>query len=183
MPSGHKAAYENWFRRYDKERKKRHISAGRPVPGVPPAPPGPDEIRLLIFDGINPLSERIAAELCGVHRTTVGRWLDGSVQIPAAAYSLLRFAANGVPPGCGDAWLGFQWSGDGLVCPDGKTAVQAQEIAGIVHLRRYISALETRCGELEASLCDLVRQIDHGSANDPYTDPADPRSRAFTAGR
>lgn len=178
-PNGHKAAFEKWFLASEKERKRRHITAGRKVPGFETPPPGPDELRYLIDYAPRKLSERTMAELCGVHRTTVLRWLDGSVQIPAAAYAMLRFHAEGVPPGCGDAWRGFSWSGDTLTTPDGRTTLTAHEIAGRTYQDNYTRALEDRLAKLEQQLQDMTRRIDWGSANDPYTNPADIRARAF----
>jgi hypothetical protein len=179
--NGHAEAYARWFQRYEIERKKRHISAGRNVPGVPPRPPGPDEVRRVIFDSLNPIGERLAAELCNVHRTTIGRWLDGSVQIPPCAYQMLLFHAEGIPPGCGERWRGFQFQGDGVVLPDGKTRLTALEIAGWRYQRLQIDALQQQVERLEKLLVETARRIDpSGCANDAFTSPHDPRTKAFT---
>jgi len=179
--NGHAEAYEKWFRRYEVERKKKHISQGRNVLGFPKAPPGPDEVHRVIWDSLNPIGDRRAAELCSVHRTTVSRWLDGSVQIPPAAYSLLLFHAEGIPPGCGDAWRGFSWESDAVVCPDGKTRLSAREIAGTGYQRAHIQALQDQVARLESLLVETARRIDPaGCANDLFTNPLDPRSKAFS---
>jgi len=177
--NGHAEAYEKWFRRYEVERKKKHLSQGRTVPGFPKPPPGPDEVRRVLWDSINPIGDRRAAELCSVHRTTVARWLDGSVQIPPSAYSLLLFHAEGIPPGCGDAWRGFSWESDAVVCPDGKTRLSAREIAGTDYQRAHISALEAKIADLEKKLVQATRAADFGCANDSFSNPQDPRSKAF----
>jgi len=179
--NGHAEAYAKWFQRYEIERKKRHISAGRNVPGLPPRPPGPDEVRRVIFDSLNYLGEARAAALCCVHRTTVGRWLDGSVQIPPAAYQMLLFHAEGIPPGCGERWRGFSWEGDTLVCPDGKTRLTALEIAGWRYHQQHVQALQDQVARLEALLVATTRKIDPaGCANDAFTSPGDPRTKAYS---
>ena len=178
--SGHGEAFAKWFARYNAERLKRQIPQGRKIPDFPSAPPGPDDVHQVIHDGINPLGERRAAELCNVHRTTIVRWLDGSVQIPPSAFALLEFHANGVPPGCGEAWRGFSWSGNTLTTPDGRTTLTAFEIAGATFQKTYVSTLENRVKELEALLVDMTRRIDWGSANDAFTG-VDPRSKAFAS--
>lgn len=178
--NGHAEAYARWFQLYETERKKQHISRGRTVPGLPPAPPGPDEVNRVIWNSINPIGERRAAELCNVHRTTIGRWLDGSVQIPPAAYQMLLFHAEGIPPGCGERWRGFQFVGDDVILPDGKTRLTALEIAGWSYQRAHIKALEATIARLELLLIETARRIDPaGSANDAFTSPIDPRSKAF----
>lgn len=179
--SGHAEAYEKWFARYEIERKKRGIARGRNLPDFPLSPPGPDEVREVIFESINYLGERLAADLCNVHRTTILRWLDGSVQIPPSAMAILRFHAEGVPPGCGDHWRGFRWSGNTVTCPDGKTTLTAYEIAGIGYKEAYTRSLESRVKELELLLLEMTRRIPWGSANDPYQNGQDIRSRAFTS--
>lgn len=178
--NGHRAAFERWFLASEKERKRRHISAGRKVPGFESPPPGPDELRYLIDYAPRKLSERTMAELCNVHRTTVLRWLDGSVQIPASAYALLRFHAEGVPPGCGEAWRGFSWAGDTLTTPDGRTTLTAHEVAGTGYLHAYVSALEAKTAALEKQLVEMTKKVEWGASNDAFTHPADTRTKAFS---
>ena len=180
--NGHAEAYARWFQRYEIERKKKHISAGRTVPGLPPAPPGPDEVRRVIFDSLNYIGETRAAALCSVHRTTIGRWLDGSVQIPPCAYQMLLFHAEGIPPGCGDRWRGFQFVGDDVILPDGQTSLTALEIAGWRYQRAHIDAPQAQVERLEKLLVETARRIDPaGSANDAFTGPNDPRTMAYQA--
>ena len=178
--NGHQAAFERWFLRFETERKKRKIAPGRSVPGFPPPPAGPADLDFLINHALRPLSERRIAELCGVHRTTVSRWLDGSAQIPPASFEMLRFHAEGIPPSCGAAWRGFLWAGDSLTCPDGRTTLTAPEIAGAGYQKAYIAALERKIADLERKLIDATQKTDWGAANDAYSDPADIRSKAFS---
>ena len=173
--NGHKEAFARWYARHETARKKLRISAGRRVPGFEAPPAGPEYVQELV----DAVGERRAAELCTVHRTTVMRWLDGSVQIPPAALAILRFHAEGVPPGCGDAWRGFKWSGNTLTTPDGRATLSAHEIAGAAHLQAYQSALERRVHELESQLIEMARRVAWGSANDPYVRGGDVRAKAF----
>lgn len=179
MKNGHAAAYAAWFKRFESARKSRHIAPGRKVPGFPAPPPGPDDVRQLLEASANRLTMAGAASLCGVHRTTVSRWLDGSVQIPDAAFALLRFHADGVPPGCGDAWRGFSWSADALICPDGKTRVTAQEIAGLGYQRAAFDAACRKIAELESLCAKLAGDVQWNSANDAFV--SGPAARAFGA--
>lgn len=177
--AGHQAAYEKWFSRYEIARKKQRIGRGLNVPGAPPRPPGPEDVRIILQDSLRYVGEQRAALLCNVHRTTIKRWLDGTVQIPRAAYDMLRFHAEGVPPGCGDGWRGFSWSGDTLTCPDGRTTLTAFEIAGIGYKHALIDALRERVQQLELQLVEMTARVNWGSANDPYASGQDVRSRAF----
>jgi hypothetical protein len=176
--SGHAEAFRRWFEQFERERKARRIAPGRRVPGFPDPPAAPDDVSRVVAQ----IGEAAALELCGVHRTTLARWLSGAVQIPRADWCVLRFAADGVPPGCGEAWRGFQWLADAVICPDGKTRVTAREIEGLHYQRAAIDAQARRIAQLEAMVIDLARQIGTaGAANDGYTHPGDVRSRAFTA--
>lgn len=177
MKNGHAAAYAKWFSSFEKERKARRIAPGRRVPGFPPAPAGPEEVRRLV----DALGEPRALDLAGVHRTTLARWASGAIQIPAPVFAVLRFHVDGVPPGCGDAWRGFQWSGDALICPDGKTRVTALEIEGLHYQRAAIESQARRIAELQAMVIDLARQVGTaGAANDAFSGVQDVRSRAFS---
>lgn len=178
--TGHDAAFKKWSAAHETERKRRRISAGRTVPGFPRAPASPDDIRYLMDYSPGRLTLAMIAELCDVHRTTVMRWLDGSVQIPRSAFAVLRFHAEGVPPGCGERWRGFSWSGDTLTCPDGKTTLTALEIASLGHKNAAIDALTRKCARLERQLVEMTARIDWGCANDAYSAPTDARSSAFT---
>lgn len=170
--TGHAEAYRRWFSAFERERKARKIAPGRRVPDFPPPPTGPEEVARLV----DCLGEARAIALAGVHRTTLARWQSGDVQIPAAAYAVLRFHVDGVPPGCRDAWRGFSWHGDSLTCPDGRTTVTAQEIAGLHYQRAHIAALERKCAALEAQLAAMARRLGtDGAANDGYTRAGDAR--------
>lgn len=178
MKNGHAAAYRRWFSEFEKERKARRIAPGRRVPGFPPAPPGPDDVRRLV----DALGEARALDLAGVHRTTLARWASGEIQIPAPVFAVLRFHVDGVPPGCGDAWRGFSWLSDALICPDGRTRVTAREIEGLHYQRAAIEAQSRRIAELESLVVSLARQIGTaGAANDAFSNPADVRAQAFSA--
>lgn len=174
--NGHAAAYARWFSRCETERKARKIDKGRKVPGFPAAPPGPEDVRRVV----DQIGEARAIELCGIHRTTLGRWLDGSVQIPPADWAVLLFHADGVPPGCGDHWRGFQWSGNALTCPDGKTTLTARELEGWQYQAALIDALKRRVAALEGQIVEMARRLGtDGAANDSFSGAQDVRTRAF----
>ena len=164
--TGHKKAFAAWFSTSETERRRLKIAFCRRVPGIPPPPPDPDEVRRIIFNSIASIGERRAAQLCDVHRTTVSRWLDGSTQIPGPSYALLLFHAEGIPPGCGDAWRGFCFGADTITTPDGRLTLTASEIAGLAHILAYQSALESKIDALNAKIAHLEKLGDFGSAND-----------------
>lgn len=174
--NGHATAYSRWFAGLEKERKARHIAPGRKVPGFPAPPAGPEEVRRVV----EIVGEARAIELCGIHRTTLGRWLDGSVQIPKADYAVLLFHADGVPPGCGDHWRGFHWSGNALTCPDGRTTLAARELEGWQYKIAHIEALQRRVATLDGQLVEMARRLGtDGAANDSFSGVQDVRTRAF----
>ncbi len=136
--------------------------------GSPKRPISPDELRWLLHDAPRPVGEARALELLQINRTTLGRWLSGSVRVPHSAALVLRQVAEGVPPGCTDAWSGFSWEGDALVTPAGET-LTAREIDGLHWQRQYTRSLERRVSELE-SMIESLRRVG-GSANDATASP------------
>lgn len=85
-----------------------------------------------------------AARLCGVHKTTVYRWLRGASPLPQAAYRTLYHASRW---GRGDrqSWSDYQ-----------------RQLAGL-----QVATLQRRIDELEAEVARLVRLGNFGSANAP----------------
>lgn len=178
--SGHTKAFRKWFSQSEKARKQAGLSPGRTPPGIPSAPTDPDEIRRLLFDAVNSIGKDRALSLLHVHRTTLARWLSGSSQIPESAALVLRLAGDGLHPMASPDWADFRFDGDRLYLPDG-TYYTARELSGMHYQITALRLAEDRIRRLETSIIDLVRRIDWGSANDPYTCPQDLRSRAFTA--
>lgn len=73
-----------------------------------------------------------------VHRTTIKRWLDGSVSMPEAQRAQLALLA-GSYPGTNDKWKGWKfWNG--LLYDDAKNAYSPQDVSGLVLLRQMLDA-------------------------------------------
>lgn len=175
--NSHAAAFRRWFCEFEAERKRRKIAPGRPVPGFPAPPPGPDELR----DLLDRIGTATALAVLGVHRSTLARWLDGSVRVPPASFALLRVWAAGVLPGMGDDWRDFRFDGDRLVLPGGRISYTARELAGLPMLEAALRSSEEARRALESQLVEMTRRVDWGSANDAFTDPHDVRRRAYEA--
>lgn len=134
-----------------------------------PAPAlSPDALLYLLHDAPHPVGEARALSLLGINRTTLGRWLAGTVKVPHAAALVLRQVAEGVPPGCTDAWRGFTWDGDALVTPSGER-LTAREIDGLHWQRQYTRSLEREVSRLRAEI-DTLRRLG-GAANDATARP------------
>lgn len=126
-------------------------------------PLAPFELRRLLHEGPFPVGESRALAVLQINRTTLGRWLAGSVKVPHSAALVLRQLAEGIPPGGTDAWRGFAWDGDALVTPSGER-LTAREIDGLHWQRQYTRALERRVSELE-QVVESLRRVG-GAAND-----------------
>lgn len=126
-------------------------------------PLSPDSLRYLLHEGPRPVGEARALAILQINRTTLGRWLAGTVKVPHAAALVLRQLAEGVPPGGTDHWRGFAWDGDALVTPTGER-LTARELDGLHWTRQHTKALARRVVELEAVI-DSLRRVG-GSAND-----------------
>lgn len=131
-------------------------------------PLSPDGLRYLLHDGPFPVGESRALSLLQINRTTLGRWLAGTVKVPHAAALVLRQVAEGIPPGGTDAWRGFAWDGDALVTPTGER-LTARQLDGLHWQRQYTRSLERRVSELEATI-ESLRRVG-GSANDAIVSP------------
>lgn len=132
------------------------------------APLSPDSLRWLLHDGPFPVGEARALTVLQINRTTLGRWLAGTVKVPHAAALVLRQLAEGIPPGGSDHWQGFRFEGDELVTPAGEY-VAARRIEGLTWQDQYIESLKRRVAELEGVI-DGLRRIG-GSANDAVSTP------------
>ena len=64
------------------------------------------------------LSKKEAAEMLFVTYRTWHNWESGRIQVPYAAFKLLRILTGYELPG--DVWKGFWFSGDALWSPEGK---------------------------------------------------------------
>lgn len=95
-----------------------------------------------------------------VHRTTIKRWLDGSVSMPEAQRTRLALLA-GSYPGTNDKWKGWKFW-DGKLYDDAKNAYVPQDITGLALLRQMIDAQRREIARLEGLLRLQV------SANDSH---------------
>jgi hypothetical protein len=132
------------------------------------------------------LVERIgptwAASVCGVHRTTLSRWLSGAVPLPRAALNALR-AADGRAPGMAGQWDGWRFVDGVLWSPEGYQ-YRPGDLLAQQYDRPLILALQAQVRELEARIVRMTKaaaQVDP-AANESHTWPGDPASRAFTSG-
>lgn len=135
------------------------------------APLSPDSLRWLLHDGPFPVGESRALTVLQINRTTLGRWLAGTVKVPHSAALVLRQLAEGIPPGGSDHWQGFRFEGNELVTPAGEY-VAARRIESLSWQAQYIESLKRRVAELE-TMVDGLRRLG-GSANDAVMDAVRP---------
>lgn len=140
------------------------------------APLSPEALRYLLHESPFPVGEARALEVLHINRTTLGRWLAGTVKVPHSARLILEQMATGIPPGGSDHWQGFRWEGDELVTPAGDR-VAARRIEGLTWQDQYIESLKRRVAELEGVVESLSRL--GGSANDAIAAP--PRLNASSS--
>ena len=131
-------------------------------------PLSPDGLRYLLHEGPFPVGESRALEVLQINRTTLGRWLAGTVKVPHSAALVLRQLGEGIPPGGTDDWRGFAWDGDALVTPTGER-LTPRELDGLHWQRQYTNALKRRVAELEG-VVESLRRVG-GSANDAIVSP------------
>lgn len=132
------------------------------------APLSPDSLRYLLHDAPHPVGESRALAVLQINRTTLGRWLAGTVKVPHSAALVLRQLGEGIPPDCTDEWRGFTWDGDALVTPTGER-LTPRELDGLHWQRQYTNALKRRVSELEGVI-ESLRRVG-GSANDAIASP------------
>lgn len=101
-----------------------------------------------------------------VHRTTIKRWLDGSVSMPEAQRTRLALLAGNYP-GTKDKWKGWKfWNG--LLYDDAKTAYSPQDISGIVLMRQLLDAQRREIARLEGLLRLQVSANDSHKVSDAH---------------
>lgn len=108
---------------------------------------------------ISPSMVGEVSDLCGVHRTTVARWLQRR-ELPRLAHKVLNLVLHGRLQEIHPAWAG--WSIDHksgeLVTPLGRS-VTAPEILAMQLRYQHIAALEVELRELRKSI-DATMQAD-----------------------
>lgn len=108
---------------------------------------------------------RVEREL-NVHRTTVQRWLNGTVRVPGDRHQVIRMLLGDLP-GTAGKWQGWRFHDGQLVAPGGDS-FRAGDVLSLIFLRqqltaqrREIDALKVRCAVLEQGL-----QTAYPAAND-----------------
>ena len=94
---------------------------------------------------------RVEREL-NVHRTTIARWLDGTVRMPGAQWLGVR-SLLGHLPGTAGRWDGWRFHDGRLLSPAGE-AFTAGDVISLILLRQQLAAqrqqLAAQRQELEA---------------------------------
>jgi hypothetical protein len=85
-----------------------------------------------------------AARICGVHRSTIYRWIRGAVPVPQAAYRALYAASS--------------W---------GREERSTHTANGIRQRADYIATLEAQIRQRDAELSRVLRLAGFGCANAP----------------
>lgn len=106
-------------------------------------------------------TEQCAAYL-GIHRSTICRWESGEVEMPKAAYEVLRLLSRSACQRLShkhwDGWFINRQTGE-LVSPDvGRLAVKPEEINGLPGLYNRLSHLMLHVANLESQVEALVTE-------------------------
>lgn len=92
---------------------------------------------------------RVEREL-NVHRTTVRRWLGGTVGIPGAQALAVRTLLGDLP-GTAGAWHGWRFHDGALLSPAGE-AFKPGDVLSLVLLRQQLTAQRREIEHLRARL-------------------------------
>jgi hypothetical protein len=94
--------------------------------------------------------------LLNVHRTTIKRWLDGSVKMPEATRLMVRMLLGHLP-GTEGQWEGWRfWKGE-LHSPEGER-FRVGDLTGLRYERLAADAARRELAEARATIADLVRE-------------------------
>lgn len=131
------------------------------------APLSPSELSWMLHDAPFPVGESRALAVLQINRTTLGRWLSGSVKVPHAARLVLRQLAEGIPPNGSNHWRGFRFDGNELITPTGErlSARRLEKWSWLEEMRTgQIAAQERELAALRGQV-ESLRRVG-GSAND-----------------
>lgn len=133
-----------------------------------------------LLEIIERLGQPRVEKMLGVHRTTIGRWLDGSVTIQQSRMIALRLAAEGRVPGMAGEWDGWYFE-DGLLCSPEGHKFEPGEVRSLFYKNPLIKSLWQRIDALERQLVKMTEAaaVVDTAANDLAIWPADVRSKAF----
>ncbi len=109
---------------------------------------------------------RVEREL-NVHRTTVLRWLHGTVQIPGAQVLAIR-ALLGDLPGTAGKWTGWRFHDGHLISPGGD-AYTSGDILSLILLRQQLTAQRREIDRLRAKVAVLEAGYPQAANDSPVT--------------
>jgi hypothetical protein len=107
---------------------------------------------------------RVEREL-NVHRTTIARWLSGSVRIPGGQHLAVR-GMLGDLPGTAGRWAGWRFHDGVLLSPAGDKFT-AGDVLALIFLRQQLSAQAQEIVKLKARLL-VAEQAQPRAANDAH---------------
>jgi hypothetical protein len=122
--------------------------------------------------------------LCGVHRTTLSRWLDGTSTVPLSVLNLLRIVSSGRLPTMGKEWDGWTFQAGDLFTP-ANVAVSPGEILAMPFRRALLRDQAKQIAHLRATVEKLTADVAalDVAANDalqwPYSPPEGNPKRAI----
>lgn len=124
--------------------------------------PRQDLARLIELIG----QRRVEREL-NVHRTTVKRWLEGTVKIPGAQHQAIR-GLLGDLPGTAGQWTGWRFHDGRLLSPAGD-AFSAGQVLSLILLRQQLATQQREIAELKVRLAiaEEAERRHAGAANEP----------------
>jgi hypothetical protein len=106
--------------------------------------------------------QRRVERLLNVHRTTVRRWLDGTVQIPGAQHLAIRYLLGDLP-GTDGQWVGWRFSHGELVSPGGDRFTSG-DVQAIRLQQQRNQALDHEVRELRLKVRVLEQTLDRYGA-------------------
>lgn len=108
---------------------------------------------------------RVEREL-NVHRTTIKRWLAGTVQIPGAQHQAIRMLLGDLPGTCGK-WNGWRFHDGELIAPGGEH-FRSGDVLALVLLRQQLSAQRHEIEHLKIRLAitEEAERRHAGAANE-----------------
>lgn len=123
--------------------------------------PARDLARLIELIG----QRRVEREL-NVHRTTIGRWLEGTVRIPGAQHLAIR-GLLGDMPGTVGKWNGWRFHDGELLSPGGDH-YRPGDVLSLIILRQQLTAQRREIESLRIKLAIAEQAVERmaPAAND-----------------
>lgn len=108
---------------------------------------------------------RVEREL-NVHRTTVARWLDGSVKIPGHQHQVIRMLLGDLP-GTAGKWTGWRFHDGELIAPGGDH-FRPGDVLSLIILRQQLTAQRREIEALRIKLAIAEQAVERfaPAAND-----------------